>query len=123
MKITDNFSISNLFISKDVLIFVDQKPLTLRLKVVKDYYHDHEWGTVFHLWTSDLEELQGMYLQKLNNNLDRVTLILFELGAYDQFRPLYHLFKKYLEDILPNVVIDFQKKTIHIGTIALNPEI
>ena len=41
MTIKDNYSLSRLFITKDINIFVDDKMFSLRLKTLKDFYIDH----------------------------------------------------------------------------------
>lgn len=40
MTIKDNYSLSRLFITKDINIFVDDKMFTLKLKTLKDFYID-----------------------------------------------------------------------------------
>ena len=42
MVIKDNYSISRLFITKDITIFIDKKHFTLRLKPIQDFYTDND---------------------------------------------------------------------------------
>ena len=123
MKISDNFSVSNLFISKTVRVHVDESYFTIALKVLKDYYSDTEWGTTFHWWTTDADQIKGMYVNQLKENLDRITMILFDLGAYSQFRYIYQLFNKYLYEVLPELEINTQSKTLSVNGIPMTPEI
>lgn len=123
MVIKDNFSINHLFFSKDIIIAVDGESFTLKLKTLKDYYTDSDWGNVFHIWTTNDKEIQGLYVGKLNSKFDRVSLILFELGRFDQYREVYRWFKKYLEEILPDIEIDMTKKELRIRNIIINPDI
>lgn len=41
MTIKDNYSLSRLFITKDINIFVDDKMFSLKLKTLKDFYIDN----------------------------------------------------------------------------------
>ena len=41
MTIKDNYSLSRLFITKEINIFVDDKMFSLKLKTLKDFYIDN----------------------------------------------------------------------------------
>lgn len=42
MTIKDNLSLSRLFITKQVTIFVDQNSFTLKVKTIKDLFEDDQ---------------------------------------------------------------------------------
>jgi hypothetical protein len=48
---------------------------------------------------------------------------LFKLGAYDKFRELCNLFVHYIQEILPEAIVDFATKKIQIKNITMTNEI
>ena len=63
MILKDNFSLSRLFITKDITIFVDNKTFNIKLKTIKDWYEDNEWNSTYHLWTAPLNKIQPLYME------------------------------------------------------------
>ena len=54
MKINDNFSITRLFITKKVTIFLEDKnSFDIQLYSIKDYYENDDLNAIYHLANSD----------------------------------------------------------------------
>ena len=50
MEINSNYSISRLFITKEVKIIIDNKEsFTIILRPIKDLFVDEEWNIAYHL--------------------------------------------------------------------------
>ena len=123
MVIKDNYSISRLFITKDITIFVDKKYFTLRLKPIQDFYTDNDWNSVYHIWTGPLHTVQQMFVRPIKSHWDKISIVLFDLGQYSQYRDIYNSFNIYLRQILPEVDIDISHKTMSIKDIIITEEV
>lgn len=123
MAIRDNLSLSRLFISKQVTVFVNQTSFTVKIKTIKDFFEDDQWNAIYHLWTLPVEKAQQMLPIKINSPWEGVNTVLFRLGAYDKFREICSLFTKYISEILPDVNIDFATKEIRLKDIIMTDEI
>lgn len=49
MNFTNNFSITKLFISKDIAISADGYPFIVRAPSIKEFYENTDLNSVFHL--------------------------------------------------------------------------
>ena len=49
MKFENNYSISRLFINKDITIFVEGKNFIVRVYSIKDFYENNDLNSVYHL--------------------------------------------------------------------------
>ena len=78
MKINDNFSITRLFITKKVTIFLEDKnSFDIQLYSIKDYYENDDLNAIYHLLTTNLKKIQSIYLKQLNSQYDIVTQMIF----------------------------------------------
>lgn len=123
MTIKDNYSISRLFITKNIDIFVDNKRFTLKVKPIKDWYIDNDWNSIYHIWIAPIAKVQSMFAVEIHSNWDKITAILFHLGAFDKYRIIYNHFIHYLEEVLPEIDIDFSKHKIYVNEIEMNEEL
>lgn len=123
MIIKDNYSLSRLFITKDITIFIDNDSFTLRLKPVREWYEDSNWNSTYHLWTAPVNKVQPMFIFPIKTHWDKITAILFQLGMYDKYREIYQLFEKYLKQILPEIEIDMPNKEVKVNSITITEEI
>lgn len=125
MIITDNFSITRLFLNKTITVVVDKTNyFTLKAKTVKELYEDSEWNGIYHLWTQNITEWKKMFKGlNLETGFDYIKTIIFDLGAYKQYRPLVDSMSKYLTEIIPDISINFSTKTILINSLSVTIEI
>lgn len=115
-----DFSITKLFLTKTLTIYTDPKDTSkkfhLQLKVMKDFYEDHDWNLFYQLFILKPESLHKAFgfdenVQK--TSWDYVQLILFVLGMYDKFSYLYTILRKTLESLFPEINIEGQAITVN----------
>lgn len=123
MTIKDNYSLSRLFITKDINIFVDDKMFTLKLKTIKDLYTDHTWNSVYHIWTGSIAATQQIFILPIQSHWDKITTVLFNLGQYDKYREIYDTFMRYIKELLPGVDIQISKRFLAVNGITITEEI
>lgn len=123
-----DFSITKLFITKTLTIYIDEKDINkkfhLNLKVMKDFYEDHDWNLFYHLFILHPETLHkafGLETDEQKTSWDYVKLILFVLGIYDKFSSLYTILRNTLISLLPEIEIGAQ--TILVNGITMTEEI
>lgn len=124
MEITSDYSLTRLFVTKEVHIIVDGKDFILKVKTLRDFYEDRDWNAAFHIWTSPVSKMNtslGFKDKTLTDSYDLLNLILFDLGQYGEFRKIYSLFNQVLVDILPQVQIE--APNIIINGISMTREI
>ena len=73
MNINSDYSITKLFVTKEVWITVDSKDFILKVKTLKDFYTDRDWNAAYHIWTSPVS--------KLNTSLG-MSLYIFTIQFY-----------------------------------------
>ena len=67
MIIENNYSITQLFVNKEIKIIIDKKQsFTIRVPVVRDLYEDTKWSNVFYLWTRTPSDAQKYYYKKID---------------------------------------------------------
>ena len=50
MEITSDYSLTKLFITKEVKIFIDKKfAFTIKLKTIRDFYLDQDWNAFYNI--------------------------------------------------------------------------
>jgi len=125
MNISSNYSLSRLFITKNIDITVDNKVFTLILKPIKEMYLDKDWNAVYHIWTASTENLKKMLpLEKEEPTSYKIlTLILFQIGVYDKYRKFYDIFHNKLLEIIPDLEIDLGHKELKVNGISITEEI
>lgn len=123
MKFENNYSISRLFINKDITIFVEGKNFIVRAYSIKDFYENNDLNSVYHLWTSPISNLQKLYFTPITDNYDSVTTMIFEYGQYGRYRDIANKMREVLSLILPQVNIDMVNKIITVNGITITSEI
>ena len=123
MTIKDNYSITQLFVKKEIKIFVDNKPFTLFLPTLRDLYEDEKWSNIFFLWTRTIKDAQKYYYKKVDTALDMINLIVFDAGQYKEYKELHDYYEFYLRRWLPEIEIDYVQKQFKIKDIIINNDI
>lgn len=123
MKISSNYSITQLFVSKKITIVVDNKPLFINIPILRDLYEDNKWNNVFFLWTRTPKDAQKYYYKPIQTSYDIISLILFDGIKYQEYNELSNLFKFYLDKLFTNIEYDYQTQTIKIDNIIITAEI
>ena len=125
MSITDDYSISHLFMEKKVTIFNDKKPiLTVNLKTIRDFFTDRSWNGVYHILVSDRKEWLSMFSNvELEEPFEYLKLLVFHLGQYKQYSDLVNSIIKYLGETIDNLHFDFKEKMLIANGVTITPQI
>lgn len=124
MLIENNYSITQLFISKEIIIIVDKKQsFNLKVPVIKDLYTDTQWSNIFFLWTRTPKDAQKYYYKEITTALDMVTLIVFDASQYQEYSKLSKQYKEYLQKWIPNIEFDYQNQELKVNNITITAEI
>ena len=121
----NNFDITTLFITKDVRIVLDDNThfFNVRIPTIRESYENPDWVRFSYFATISMDELQKMFTIPLDSSWDFILLILFNLGQFDTYRPLYNLFLQELPHFIPDINIDTAQKTITVKGITMTSEI
>lgn len=123
MDIKNNYSLTQLFATKDITIWVDGKSFLMHLPTLRDLYKDTRWNNIFFLWTRTPKEAQKYYYQPINSSYDIIQLIIFDAVQYQEYIELCKSFQKYIEKLFDNVEYDYQQKLLVINGITITTEI
>lgn len=124
MTIENNYSITQLFATKNITITIDRKQsFELRVPVIRDLFEDTRWNNLFFLWTRPMKEAQKYYYKPVHNALELVTLILFDASQYRELVELSRQYKYYLEKWIPDIEIDYKNQVLKVKDIIITEEI
>lgn len=111
----DDFSLSRLFVTKDIKVFnAEDKSyvLTMKAPLVKDLIGDDDWAIFYSIITSTPEQLNKRLGVQVSSILDAIEKLIFTLGQFSIFRPYYRVIKTQFCRLVPELVINEQDKTI-----------
>jgi len=124
MQITTNYSITRLFISKEIRFLIDNKTsFILKVPVIRDFYEDEELNGVLFLWTRTVTDAQKFCFKKINSGLDVLKLYIFEAVQFKEYNKISLQFRKYLELFIPEIQLDFQSHNFVINGLTITEEI
>lgn len=124
MEIKSDFSLTRLFITKEINISIDSKQsFVVKVKTVKDFYVDNKWNGVYCLWCMDILQWKNMLNQDFTNVWEYIKFLIFDLGKYSQYRDVADSFIQYLQDVILNLEFDWQRKECKIGSLTITSEI
>ena len=124
MTIENNYSITQLFVKKEINILVDKKQtFTLRVPVIRDLYEDNKWNNIFFLWTRSPIDAQKYYYKKVETALDMITIIVFDASQYQEYSELSKQYKEYLKKWIPDIEFDYQNQELKVKGITITTDI
>lgn len=131
MFIEDNYSITRLFVDKNIKIIIREKQdgatlfkFTLKLKPVKDLYLDDDWNMAYHLITNnDYKKLFMLNKDLEITSLEAISIVLCDLGKYSQFSKFAQVLKDALTEIISDFKIEYQERCLKIGDNTITEEI
>ena len=125
MIIDSNYSLTRLFVSKDITITIDKlKKFTLKVRSAKDLFQDSDWNIFYHTAIESVEKLQKYFpFGKIETQFDFLKLLMLDFGQFDKYKDVYTIFKNQLQIILPEIKIDIQNKEISVNGITITNEI
>ncbi len=123
MTINSNYSITQLFASKEITVIVDNKSFKLEIPTLRDLYEDTKWSNIFFLWTRPVAESAKYYYKQVDRALDMITLIVFDASKYSEFTELNRLYKFYLEKWIPDIEYDYPNQELKVGDLTITVDI
>jgi len=128
VQLTSNYNITQLFVSRDITIMVDNQTLIIHLPSVREIYRDKHWGLSYNLWTRGTEFfpfLQDMHFETdtYSTSYKVMQLLCFSLGAYQQFRTIYDYLLESLNYIFGQITLDTNRQTFIAQEINITEEI
>lgn len=123
MVFTNNFSVTKLFMSKDVTVYADGDSFIVRTHSVKDFYEDPELNSVFHLWTTSLTNIQKLYFTPVADSFDALKTMIFDYGKYDKYRDIANKMRNILPQFLPQIVINMAHHEFVVNGLTITSEI
>lgn len=124
MVIENNYSITQLFVDKEIKILVDKKKsFSVKVPTIRDLYADTKWNNIFFLWTRTPADAQKYYYKPIKSSLDMVTLIVFDGAQFQEYAELSASYKKYLNKWIPDIEFDYHTQELKVKGITINPEI
>ena len=123
MKITDNYSITTLFITKNINIYCDNKIIKLNVPTIKDLYTNLDLNSIYHIWTSSFEDLQKLYFTPITDCFNAIETMIFEYGQYNRYRIIATKMREVLVWLIPNINIDMKLKALSVDGLTITSEI
>lgn len=123
MKITDNYSITTLFITKNINIYCDNKIIKLNVPTIKDLYTNLDLNSIYHIWTSSFEDLQKLYFTPITDCFNAIETMIFEYGQYNRYRIIATKMREVLVWLIPNINIDMKSKILSVDGLTITSEI
>lgn len=123
MVIKDNFSIFNLFLDKNVKIFIDKQSFRVHLPTIREFSTHDKINAVYHMWTMPSEKIKASNPFHREGSFAFVHDIIFNVGQYKEYSEVAKNFKEMLEFFVPGVVLDYQNKKIIVDSITITEEI
>ena len=123
MEIKDNFSLFNLFLTKNVKVYVEKNSFLVRVPTIYEFYMNDYLNAVLHMWTMPLEEIEKAIPIETHSSFELVGNILFQLGIYKEYKAITKSFKDALEFFLPNIEINNAKKQLIVNGVIITEEI
>lgn len=124
MIFNDNFSITQLFISKKIIITVDNKyNLTINIKTIKEIFSDLEWAQFYSIISLTPEKIKEKYKIDVTSNWEFIELFLYDLGRYLEARKVYNTILNQLPKLIDNVELKLTERKIVVDGLTINSEI
>lgn len=108
MKITDNFSITKLFVDKNITITINketqqEKKIILKAPTIKDLQLNDCILSASYMWGLSAAKIEELFKIKVDNNLSFVELIFFN-GYFKEIQFFYSTFVNALNFLFSSVV-------------------
>lgn len=123
MEIKDNFGIFNLFLNKNVKIYVDQKHFLVRVPTIREFMENESINAIYHMWILPEDKIAKMLPINCEGSFDLINNILFFLGMYKEYEQIRNSFKQSLQFFIPNIEIDYKNKKLIVDDITITREI
>ena len=129
VAIYDDFSITKLFLNKQINIFLPTgQSIVVQCKPASSFYDDEDWLIFFSLISKTLTDLQDIFkgidkVPTFTSTFDYIKIILFKLGKFKQYKKISIALENTLKTILPGIEISYPKKEFIVSTVTITEEI
>ena len=123
MTITDNFNLFNLFLDKRVKISVDKQSFYIRVPTIREFCIEEKINAVYHIWNLPVDKLKKFTIMPCASSYELTCTIIFELGAYREYKDILASFKEALGFIFPTLQIDMTNKKLIVNDVTITEEI
>lgn len=124
MNITTNYSITQLFASKDIDFYLNgQYGFFVRVPTTKQLLTDRKFNKGYLFITSNIDNLNKLFLVKLKNVFTAVKLCLFNLIQYKEYKELIQDISYTLKVLIPDLKIDTNQKQLKVNDVIITEEI
>lgn len=111
MDINSDYSITRLFINKEIEVTVIDTYIKLNFKMVlrpvEDFFNDKDWNICYHLITGTSKDFKKVlpFVQEDLSPYNFIRKILFDFGRYDKYKSIYTIIVEQLQKIIPEIKI------------------
>lgn len=124
MNITTNYSITQLFATKDIDVYLDgQYGFFIRVPTTKLLLTDRKFNRGYLFITSSIDNLNKLFLVKIKNVFTAVKLCLFNLIQYKEYKDLIQDISYTLRTLIPDLKIDTNQKQLKVNDVIITEEI
>lgn len=129
LELNTDFSISRLFLTKKVRIFIEDlelktsQILTFSAPTIADIYTDDKLSMVYKMLTSDFEDFSRKACIKIETSFDFLDLLLFKLIPFREFSNWNKDVKYFLSTIFKGLNITYDKNLLTIDGVIITKEI
>lgn len=109
MEFKNSFNISNLFLTKEIFIFIDNRTFKMKVKPVRDFIEDYQWNSILGLWQTDISDLQKMIPNEIVSSLGFIKTVVFKMGYYKEFKEVSELCQHYMNEVILDLNVDFKQ--------------
>ena len=124
MKIQSNYSISRLFIDKQITFYIeDSGSFIMKVKTIYDFFHDDEWNIAYHFLIQPVSFYQKQLNPQIDSSFAALKILVFDLGMYKQFSKTTEYIRNTLNDLFPQMTFNFLDKEILVNNLTMTEEI
>ena len=124
MNITTNYSITQLFASKDIDFYLNgQYGFFVRVPTTRQLLTDRKFNRGYLFLTSNIDNLNKLFLIKLKDVFAAVKLCLFNLIQYKEYKELIQDISYTLRSLIPDLKIDTNQKQLKVNDVIITEEI
>ena len=124
MEITSNYSLTKLFVCKQVKIFTDFGVIAINLKPLKAFYEDEQWATFYTIVTN--EEKRRSLLPKTfhcDDAIKEIKTLIFEFGKFIQYDKVVSNIRQQLLLLIDDLSYNFNTKELEANGIIITSDI
>lgn len=124
MTFSNDFSITKLFITKEIKVSIDNRyAFSIWAKPIKDFYTDDSWIYTFQILNLSTDKWKELIHLDLTESLEFFEYFVFKMGFYKEYFTITTMIEHQLTELCPGLEFDYQIQKIKINNITITPEI